>query len=62
MGVSTTKNIHDNGPAPPNAIKQQQQQLDIDHVLTQLTLEEKVSLTAGRHNSGYSVGTAIDTE
>jgi len=28
--------------------KQQKQELDVEHVLTQLTLEEKISLTAGK--------------
>lgn len=62
MGFSTTANIHDNGSASKDAIEHQQQELEIDHVLTQLTLEEKVSLTAGSHKSGYSIGFGIDTK
>lgn len=55
MGVSTTKNIHDNVAASQYTVKQQQQELDVDHILTQLTLEEKVSLTAGRHKPRPSI-------
>ncbi|CAD0084603.1 unnamed protein product [Aureobasidium vineae] len=48
MGVSTTQSARENGSVPNATSKQQQQQneLDIEHVLTQLTIEEKVSLTA----------------
>ncbi|KAI5200586.1 hypothetical protein E4T39_05715 [Aureobasidium subglaciale] len=53
MGISTTQNSREDGTAH-NSFKQQQQQqqqqqeLDIEQLLTQLTIEEKVSLTAGK--------------
>jgi beta-glucosidase len=47
MGISTTQSTREHGSATHNTAKQQQQELDIEHVLTQLTLEEKISLTAG---------------
>jgi beta-glucosidase len=50
MGISTAQSTRENGLPQHTATKQQQQQpqqLDIEQLLTQLTLEEKVSLTAG---------------
>ncbi|THZ02459.1 hypothetical protein D6C92_00591 [Aureobasidium pullulans] len=49
MGISTAQSTRENGLPQHTATKQQQQQpqqLDIEQLLTQLTLEEKVSLTA----------------
>lgn len=60
MGVSTTKNIHDNASLSQIATKQQQPELDIEHMLTQLTLEEKISLTAGEHQPYRSVEFSTD--
>ncbi|THZ94901.1 hypothetical protein D6C82_08027 [Aureobasidium pullulans] len=51
MGISTAQSTRENGLPQHTATKQQQQQpqqLDIEQLLTQLTLEEKVSLTAGK--------------
>lgn len=48
MGISTTQTTRDLGPSAHTTTKQHQEELDIEHVLTQLTLEEKISLTAGK--------------
>jgi beta-glucosidase len=47
MGISTTQSTREHGSVSHPTTKQQQQELDIEHVLIQLTLEEKISLTAG---------------
>ncbi|KAI4854348.1 hypothetical protein E4T44_00234 [Aureobasidium sp. EXF-8845] len=46
MGISTTQSTREHGSVSHPTTKQQQQELDIEHVLIQLTLEEKISLTA----------------
>jgi beta-glucosidase len=48
MGISTTQATRDPGSPSHTTAKQHQEELDIEHVLTQLTLEEKISLTAGK--------------
>jgi hypothetical protein len=60
MGISTTKNTREHGSASHATTKQQQQELDIEHVLTQLTLEEKISLTAGMFFVDYIVAICTD--
>jgi len=48
MGISTTQSTREHSSVSQSTTKQQQQELDVEHVLTQLTLEEKISLTAGK--------------
>jgi beta-glucosidase len=48
MGISTAQATRDPGSPSHTTSKQHQEELDIEHVLTQLTLEEKISLTAGK--------------
>lgn len=48
MGISTTQSTREHSSVSHSTTKQQQQELDVEHVLTQLTLEEKISLTAGK--------------
>lgn len=54
MGVSTTQSTREHGSISHTTTKQHQEELDIEHVLTQLTLEEKISLTAGRYQLVYT--------
>jgi len=47
MGISTTQSGREPSSELHSTPKEQQKELDIEHVLKQLTLEEKISLTAG---------------
>ena len=48
MGISTAQSTREHSLVSQSMTKQQKQELDVEHVLTQLTLEEKISLTAGK--------------
>lgn len=60
MGVSTTQSTREPGSISHTTTKQHREELDIEHVLTQLTLEEKISLTAGRCRLVYMVMICAD--
>jgi beta-glucosidase len=55
MGISTAQTTRDHGSLSHTTIKQHQEELDIEHVLTQLTLEEKISLTAGQLKPAHRI-------
>jgi len=55
MGISTTQSTREHSSVSQSTTKQQQQKLDVEHVLTQLTLEEKISLTAGKFTLDISI-------
>ena len=60
MGISTTQSTRDHGSLPHTTTKQHQEELDIEHVLTQLTLEEKISLTAGKLEPAHRILFLVD--